>query len=254
MGKYRIGRRVGQGGFADVYTAYDTIEGVWIALKVPHEEASSTSVDLLRKEVKLTVKLDHPNILKIRNADEIDGQLVVAYPLGEESLASRLTRRIATASALDIFEQLLEALAYAHSRHVLHCDVKPDNIILFADGHAALGDFGLARVQMRTCVASGSGTLGFMAPEQAMGKPSLRSDVFSAALVLYRTLSGELPDWPFRWPLPGHARLKRKASPELIALLRRALSIEHRKRHANAGAMLRAYHRIPTKVRATSRR
>jgi serine/threonine protein kinase len=97
---------------------------------------------------------------------------------------------------------MIEAVAYAHRQRIIHCDIKPENFILFPDNRLRLTDFGIARVAQNTVAGSGSGTVGYMAPEQAMGKPSMRSDVFSLGLVIYRMLTGQLPEWPFEWPPP----------------------------------------------------
>jgi hypothetical protein len=145
--------------------------------------------------------------------------------------------------ALDLAAQLLGGLAYAHSRRIIHCDVKPDNLILFENHRLRLTDFGISKVAARTLAASGSGTVGYCSPEQAMGRPSFRSDVFSAGLVIWRMLSGELPSWPFDWPLPGLGRLSRKVDRGMIALLRRSLEVDHRKRFADARAMESAFRR-----------
>ena len=241
VGKYRILARLGDGGIASVYEAFDTVEGVRVALKVAAEDAPSVALAQLRSEIKIGLRLDHPNILRLRNADEIDGRLVLAYPLGIESLADRLRRRIAVRNALDLFEQVMEALAYAHGKRVFHGDIKPDNVILFEDGHACLADFGLARIADRTILASGSGTIGFMAPEQALGRPSIRSDVFAAGLLIYRMMSGHVAEWPYRWPLPHHSKVKRKLGADRMDVLRRALEVNHRRRYPNAESMLRAF-------------
>src|SRR5690606_16309985 len=131
-------------------------------------------------------RLDHPNILPIKNAEFIDDNFVVAFALGTGTLADRLSRRISPETALSYTDQILESLAYAHSQNIIHCDVKPENIILFPNHRSRLTDFGIAKVAMRRIKASGSGTVGYIAPEQAMGKPSFRSDVFSAGLILVR--------------------------------------------------------------------
>jgi hypothetical protein len=149
---------------------------------------------------------------------------------------------------MDYAEQMLAAVAYAHEQHVIHCDIKPDNLILFPEGRLMLTDFGIAKVALHTIRASGSGTIGYCAPEQAMGQPSFRSDVFSLGLVLYRMLSGQLPEWPFHWPPPGHERLRQKAHPELIALIRRAIEVDPYRRFANAGAVLAALRRCRQRV------
>ena len=241
LGKYKLKRRIARGGSADVFEAYDTIEGVSVALKVPHGDKANPDVRTdFDREVKVSAKLDHPNILTLKNADVIDGHLTVAYPMGEGSLDERLSYRMSTRKVLDYAEQLLEALAHAHEHRVIHCDVKPDNLILFAEGGLRLGDFGLAKSSVRTLQASSSGTLGYMAPEQAMGRPSARSDVFSAGLIIYRMLSGKLPDWPYKWPMPGLDRLRSKA-PDMIAFLQRALQLEARRRFRDGHHMLSAF-------------
>ena len=250
LGKYRVEKRLDQGGFADVYRAYDTIEGIRVALKIPQPELLSEALlDDFRHEVRLTARLDHPHILPIKNADYVDGYFVVVYLLGDGTLAHRLKRRISLAKAFDFAEQILDGLGYAHAHRILHCDVKPENFILF-DDHLRLSDFGISKIALRTMQASGSGTIGFMAPEQAMGRPSVRSDVFAAGLVLYRMFTGTLPEWPFDWPPPGFERARRRLHPDLIALLRRSLRVNPKHRFEDAQHMFEALVAIKAKVLA----
>ena len=245
VGQYRIEGRLGSGGFADVYRAYDTVEGIRVAIKVPHESLfGAQSTAPFRNEVRLVARLDHPCILPIKTAGVIDGHFVIVTPLGLESLADRMRRRIARATVLSYADQLVDALAYAHRRRVIHCDVKPENLLLFPENRLRLADFGLARVALRTLNASGSGTVGYLAPEQALGKPSRRSDVFSAALVIWHLCSGALPEWPFEWPYPGLERVRRGWSDTWVSMLRKALAVDDRKRYADAGQMLRALRRV----------
>jgi serine/threonine-protein kinase len=246
LGKYRIVRRVADGGFASVYDAYDTIENLHVALKVPHTETLSAEqlADLYR-EVRLTARLRHPNILSIKNAEHIGKVFSIAYPLGVESLLDRLGRRLGHRHAMAFAEQLLSAVAFAHEHRVIHCDIKPENVVLLNDEQVALTDFGIAKVALRTmAMSSVAGTLGYMAPEHAMGRPSYRSDVFSLGLVLWRLFSGKLPEWPFTFPLDGADRLKRAYSPEFIAVLERALLLDHKKRFANAMSFQNAFLRV----------
>ena len=182
IGKYRIERKLGEGAFAVVYRAHDTLEGLRVALKMPHPDLLDAELEEdFRKEIRLAARLQHPQILPLKSADVIEGRLVLAYPLGEKTLADRLRSRLSLATALDYSEQVIEAVAFAHEQRVIHCDIKPENLIL-ADGQLLLADFGIAKVAVRTIKASGSGTIGYCAPEQAMGQPSFRSDVF-----FYRT-------------------------------------------------------------------
>jgi serine/threonine protein kinase len=249
IGKYKLRARLANGPYATVFRALDTLEGVNVALKIPHKGlVTKESLDDFSREVRLAAKLDHPNILGLKTADFIDGHLVIALPLGEESLADRLARRLSLKTALDLGEQLLRAVAFAHERHVIHCDVKPDNLLLFADGRLRLTDFGISKVAHRTISASGAGTVGYMAPEQAMGRPSRRSDVFATGVVLWQMFSGQLPEWPFEWPLAGHEKLKTVLHPDMIALLRRSLEMKPIRRFEDAGQMLAAYLRAKPKV------
>ncbi len=245
LGKYRIEKRLGVGGFAVVYQAMDTIEGVRVAIKVPHETIVNEEILRdFRNEARVTAQLDHPNILPIKDASFIDDQFVIVSRLGEKTLDDRLRRRMSLETAMDYAEQMLEAVAYAHRMNVMHCDVKPENFIIFSGNRLRLGDFGIAKVAQRTIKASGSGTVGHMAPEQAMGRPSLKSDVFSLGLINYRMLAGHWPEWPYDWPTLGFKQLRRRAHPELIDFLRRAIEPSPRKRFRDADHMLRAFSRI----------
>ena len=250
LGKYRIEKRLSEGGFATVYQALDTIEGVRVALKIPHSVKLSDDVlKDFRTEVRLAARLDHPHILALKDASVIDDHLVIAFPLGQRTLADRLQKRLSLKSALEYAEQILDALAYAHEQRIIHCDVKPENMVLFEGDHLRLTDFGIAKIAMKTTVrGSGTGTIGYMAPEQAMGKPSQRSDVFSAGLIVYRMLAGEWPEWPYEWPPAGYARLRSRAHPDLIPFLRKAIDPNPRKRFRDATQMRNAFARLKPRV------
>jgi serine/threonine-protein kinase len=245
LDKYRIERKIAEGGFAAVYQAFDTLEGVRVALKIPHPHLVNRHVlDVFRREVRLAATLDHPNILPLKNASFIDGHLVVVFALGEKTLADRLRSRLALETVLDYTEQMLEGVAYAHDHWIVHCDIKPENLILFPDNRLRLTDFGIARVVLKTIKASGSGTVGYIAPEQAVGRPLFQSDVFSMGLITYRMLTGCLPEWPYRWPTAGIERLRRKAHPDLIQWLRKAIEPHPRDRFGDARQMLNALQRV----------
>jgi len=250
FGKFRIGRRIASGGFANVYRAYDTLEGIHVALKIPHAYMiAARALDDFLKEVRITARLEHPNILQIKNASYIEDEFVIVYPLGERTLGDRLENRLSLRTAMHYSEQMLEALAFAHRKKVIHCDIKPDNFILFPHDRLKLGDFGIAKLASRyTMSASGSGTVGYVAPEQALGKLSLRSDVFSVGLIIYRMLTGQLPSWPFEWPPPGYDRLRGKVHPDFIAFLRRSIEVDARKRYPSAVQMLANFKRVRGKV------
>ncbi len=250
IGKYRIEKKVGQGGFSSVYAAYDTIEGIRVALKIPHEiYVTEELLETFKKEVRLVAKLDHPNILQLKDASLIDNRLVVITLLGNQTLQDRLKKRISIEKAYDFSAQMISAVAYAHQRHLIHCDIKPENFILFDQDVLRLGDFGIAKVSYRTIQGSGTGTVGHIAPEQAMGKPSARSDVFSLGLIMYRMLTGHWPQFPFEWPFPGAIQLRRKfVHPDMIALVRRSLATKPRERFGDAIKLKKEFESILPKA------
>jgi len=247
LGKYRIEARLGEGGFATVYRARDTIEGIKVALKVPHPDlAGPRLIEDFHQEIRLTARLDHPGILPIKNASIIDGRLVIVSPLGSGTLAERLQRRLAPKTALNYTEQILEAVACAHRNKIVHCDLKPENFIMFPDNRVRLTDFGIAKLAWRrsTLIGSGTGTVGYLAPEQAFGRPTFASDVFAIGLLMYRMFGGHLPTWPYEWPPPGYDKLRRTVHPDMIALIYRATDFDHKKRFPDASRMLAAFKRV----------
>ena len=252
IGKYRILGRIASGPIADVYRAYDTIQNIKVALKIPKEDDRTGHEEFLH-EVRVQTKLRHPNILPVLNASYIDGHFVIAMELGGESLADRIERRTSMALALDLAGQGLAALAHAHDHNIIHCDVKPENFILFAGKQMKLGDFGFAKLSLRTLKASGSGTIDYIAPEQAMGRPKFQSDVFSMGLVLYRLFSGKLPEWPFDWPMAGYDKLSARVRPELIEVLKKAIQLDPTKRYRDAVQMQSDFERSHSHARKQKR-
>lgn len=257
LGKYRIERRLGSGGFASVYQAMDTVQGIRVAIKVPHARYTTEAVlTEFRKEIRTTAPLEHDNILPIKDASIIEDRLVVVFALGDETLQQRMMRRICLETAFDIAEQILKATALAHSHHVIHCDIKPENVIVFTGNRVRLADFGIAKVSQKTVQGGGTGTIGYMAPEQAMGKPSFRSDVFSIGLIVWRLLSGQWPEWPFEWPANGYAKLRGRIHPDFIDFMRRAIEINPRHRYRDAQQMLSIFLKLKNRTlrHAKSRR
>jgi serine/threonine-protein kinase len=248
IGKYRILGRIASGPLADVYRAYDTIQQIRVALKLPKDTAESGHAEILH-EVRVATKLRHPNILSVLNASYIDDHFVIAMELGSESLADRIERRTSTASKLDLAGQALAGLAHAHEHRIIHCDIKPENFILFDGKQLKLADFGFAKRCVRTLKASGSGTIDYIAPEQAMGRPKFQSDVFSMGLVLYRMFSGKLPEWPFEWPLAGYEQLEARVRPELIEILQRAIQLDPAERYRDAVQMQSDFERLHSGAR-----
>jgi serine/threonine-protein kinase len=245
LGKYRIERRISNGPIGAVYQALDTIHACRVALKIPYQSSMSEFyLSDFKREARLTARLEHPNILPIRDASYIDGRFVVVMPLGKESLDARMGRRLSTETALELTEQALASVAHAHRNKVIHCDIKPDNFIVFPGNRLKLTDFAFSKIAAHTLRASGSGTVGYIAPEQAVGRPMYQSDVFSLGLVVYELYTGYVPEWPYAWPPPGINRLRAKLAPKLVEWLRRAIEVRPEKRYKNAVVMYKEFKRL----------
>jgi serine/threonine-protein kinase len=204
LGSYEIVKELGRGGTATVYLATDRKHGRQVAVKVPHPElASLLGPDRFLREIRIAAQLQHPNILPLHDSGEVEGVLYYVMPYVEgESLRQCLARErtLPFTKALDISRQVADALAYAHDHGVVHCDIKPENILL-QSGHALVADFGIARAidaaagnrLSETGVAIG--TPAYMSPEQAAADPRIdcRTDIYSLGCVTYEMLGGHAP-------------------------------------------------------------
>jgi serine/threonine protein kinase len=261
LGKYQLERPIDRGAFAEVWRARDTVEDRRVALKVTHVEAvDEWGRKEIEKEARIVSSLDHPNIAGIRNADWIDGRFVIASDLAIANLAGWSRVRRSTAAALKVIRDVGAGLAYAHERRLIHRDVKPENILIYADGHAALADFGASRFSKGATRAhnTDAGTLGYMAPEQAYGRVRFASDVFSLGLIAYETLTGVLPMWPFEWPPERYDMFVLKAPEAVRPVLRKAAQFDPKKRYRDAGefhqALEAAFARADKPTKPKSRR
>ncbi len=242
LGKYALEKKLGSGSFATVWKARDTVENRRVALKVAHPDViAEWGQTAVEHEARIASRLDHPNIVAVRNADWVGGHFVMATDLAEKCLAEAPGIRRSGPLALRVIRDVTAGLAYAHSRNVLHRDVKPENILLFADKHAALTDFGVSRfARSATASYTEAGTLGYMAPEQAYGRPRLSSDVFSLGLIAYQLIAGVLPTWPFEWPPRNIDRFRERVPGPVQPVLRKAAEFEPQRRYADAIALHRA--------------
>jgi len=241
LGKYRLEKCLGESGTCEVWKAKDCVEEIWVALKIPLVGVNGERDNqALFREVRLVAQLRHPHILPVKNADIIDGHAVLATELSVGTLADR-SKPMAVRRIISIIAQVLDGLAYAHRHRLVHCDVTPSNIFLFPDGRAALGDFGISlKLKGRMATSDVYGTPGYVAPEQAYGRPTYRSDCFAVGLILYEYLTGVLPRWPFRWPLRGYKRLCERTSTAVVRFVKKSLSVDPVKRFADAEQMLSA--------------
>ena len=241
LGKYRLEKRLGTGGSCEVWKAKDRVEGIWVALKIPQVgDNGERDNKVLLREVRLITQLRHPHIMPVKNADIIDGYAVLATQLSVGTLAD-CSKPMSVRRIISIIGQILDGLGYAHRNRLVHCDVTPGNIFLFPNGRAALGDFGIClKLKGRMATVDDFGTPGYVAPEQAYGRPTYRSDCFSAALTLYEYITGILPRWPFHWPPRGYKRLRARTSIAFLKFMRKSLSVDPARRFANAQEMLTA--------------
>jgi predicted Ser/Thr protein kinase len=197
-GRYRIVALLGKGGMGEVYRADDLTLGQPVALKFLPEEASRDEglLERFRNEVRLARRVSHPNVCRVYDVGEIDGNtfFTMEYVDGED-LASLLRRigRLPQDKALDIARQLCAGIAAAHAKGVLHRDLKPANIMLDGRGQVVMTDFGLAGLTDQIHGADiRSGTPAYMAPEQLAGKEvTAQSDLYSLGLVLYEVFTGK---------------------------------------------------------------
>jgi beta-lactam-binding protein with PASTA domain/predicted Ser/Thr protein kinase len=200
-GRYRVLRRIGSGGMADVYCAEDTHLGRQVALKVLHRRFAQDQefVERFRREAKSAAGLSHPNVVGVFDRGEHEG----TYYIAMEFLQGRTLKDIVATEApldqqrvIDLGLQILQAAGFAHSHGVIHRDFKPHNVIVDEAGHAKVTDFGIARAGASEMTETGSimGTAQYLSPEQAQGHAvTATSDIYSIGVMLYEMLAGRLP-------------------------------------------------------------
>jgi serine/threonine-protein kinase len=259
--RYWIERELGRGGMATVYLARDLKHERRVAIKVlqPALAAVLGSERFLR-EIKLTAQLNHPHILPLLDSGEAGAVLYYVMPYVEgESLRDRLNRekQLPIEDALQIAQEIADALDYAHRHDLVHRDIKPENILL-ADRHAVVADFGIARAisaaggERLTETGVAVGTPEYMSPEQAGGGRALdgRSDLYALGCVLHEMLAGQPP---FTGPTvesvvhqhlsadpPDVTSMRRAVPEEIVRLLRRALGKAPADRPASGAALAQA--------------
>lgn len=198
-GRYRIVGLLGRGGMGEVYRADDLELGEPVALKfLPPEVTDGTTLALFRREVKVARSIAHPNICRVYDIGEVEGQVFLSMEfIDGEDLASLLRRigRLPPAKALQIARQLCAGLSAAHEQGVLHRDLKPANVMVDGRGRAKITDFGIAGLEHdfgeRHAV---EGTPAYQAPEQLLGREvTARSDLYALGLVMYEMFTGVRP-------------------------------------------------------------
>jgi serine/threonine protein kinase len=197
-GRYRIIALLGKGGMGEVYRADDLTLGQTVAMKFLPDEAASNEglLDRFRNEVRIARRVSHPNVCRVYDVGDVEGQtfFTMEYVDGED-LSSLLRRigRLPGDKAVEIGRQLCAGLAAAHAKGVLHRDLKPANIMLDGRGQVVITDFGLAGIAEDIRGAEvRSGTPAYMSPEQIAGtEVTMRSDIYALGLVLYEVFTGK---------------------------------------------------------------
>jgi serine/threonine-protein kinase len=255
-GRYRVLRRLGSGGMADVWLAEDTHLQRQVALKVLHRRFAQDRefVERFRREAESAAGLQHPNIVSVFDRGEFEGTYYIAMQYVEgPTLKQLIDSGLTPAEAVALIRQVLEAARFAHRHGVVHRDLKPQNVIVDGDGKAAVTDFGIARAGVSEITQTGSvmGTPHYLSPEQAQGLDvTAVSDLYSIGVILYEALTGRVP---FEADSAVAVAMKQvsqtpqrpssinpQVSPALDAVVMRALEKEPGERFQSADAFIAA--------------
>jgi serine/threonine-protein kinase len=251
-GRYRLDEKVGAGGMSTVYRAFDTTLERPVAIKLLHREiaADSDQIERFRREARAVAQLSHPHIVTVIDAGEDDGRpyIVFEYVPGE-TLKERIKKagRLPVSEAVAYGIEIARALGCAHGNNIVHRDVKPQNVLVDAEGRAKVTDFGIARsLDEEGLTADGRvlGTTDYVSPEQALGHPvSGQSDLYSLGIVLYEMLTGEVPFKGenqvavamkhVREALPDVQSKRPEISAALASVIDRATSKDLKRRYAS---------------------
>jgi eukaryotic-like serine/threonine-protein kinase len=268
-GRYRILRKLGSGGMANVYLAEDEDLGRRVAIKILNDRYANDEsfIERFRREAKSAASLSHPNIVSIYDRGEAEGTYYIAMEVIEgRSLKELILTRgaVPVHQAVEYARQLLEALRFAHRHGIIHRDIKPHNVLVSADergksqdSRLKVTDFGIARHGASQMTEAGSimGTAQYLSPEQARGAPvTAASDLYSAGIVLYELLTGKVPfggdsaieiamKHVNELPRPP-SQLRSEIPPELDQIVLRALAKEPQDRYQTAEEFIEDLERL----------
>jgi eukaryotic-like serine/threonine-protein kinase len=255
-GRYRVLRKLGAGGMADVWLAEDQHLQRQVALKVLHRHFAQDRefVARFQREAEAAAALQHPNIVSVYDRGEVDGTSYIAMQYVEgPTLKELIERGLTPEQAVMLIRQVLEAARAAHRHGIVHRDLKPQNVIVNDEGKALVTDFGIARAGVSEITQTGSvmGTPHYLSPEQAQGyEVSSVSDLYSIGVLLYEALTGSVP---FEGESAVAVAMKQvsqtpqrpssinpRVSPALDAVTMRALEKEPGQRFQSADAFIAA--------------
>jgi eukaryotic-like serine/threonine-protein kinase len=267
-GRYRLDAQIGRGGMSTVYRAFDTVLERPVAIKLMHAQFASDSdhLERFRREARAVAQLNHPHIVTVIDAGEeisrdgagADGNAGAPYIVLEYVQGETLKDVIRREGPLDITQaiayaiEIARALGAAHERMIVHRDVKPQNVLIGAEGGAKITDFGIARSLSEeglTLAGRVLGTTDYVSPEQALGQPVTgQSDLYSLGVVLYEMLTGEVPfrgDSPVavamrhvREDVPDVQNLRPGVSAAAASVVDRAVSKDLHTRYPDAATMV----------------
>jgi beta-lactam-binding protein with PASTA domain/predicted Ser/Thr protein kinase len=217
-GRYKIVRKLGAGGMADVYLAEDQELGRRVAIKILNDRhaADDQFIERFRREAKNAAGLSHPNIVSIYDRGEAEGTYYIAMEfLDGRSLKELIVGRgpAPIKTAVEYTRQILAAIGFAHKHGIVHRDIKPHNVLVGPEGRVKVTDFGIARsgASQMTEVGSIIGTAQYLSPEQARGAPvDQTSDLYSVGVVLFELLTGQVP---FTGDTPLEIAMKHLSEP-----------------------------------------
>ncbi|NJN93969.1 MAG: serine/threonine protein kinase [Anaerolineales bacterium] len=263
LGRYHLVERLGQGGMADVYKAYQAALARYVAVKIIHSHLAEDEefIERFETEAMAVAGLHHSNIVQVFDfAREDDLYYMVMEFVEGSTLEAELKNYkerhelLPLAETAAIFESLADAIDYAHEREVVHRDLKPANIMFTPRRRVVLTDFGIARIMSMPSYTSKNAVIGtpaYMSPEQAQGETvDKRSDIYSLGVILYEMVTGQIPfegDHPIAivlklvnesWPLP--TSLNPDLSPAVEQVIVKAMSKNPADRYQSAGEMAQA--------------
>lgn len=258
-GRYQLLEKIGMGGMAIVYKAMDDLLSRYVAIKILREEYKENEEFIRRFKVEsqAAASLSHQNIVQIYDVGEEEGiHYIVMELLEGETLKSYMKskeEKLSLKEAMNFSMQICRALEHAHSKHVVHRDIKPHNIVLTASGKIKVADFGIARVANNNTtvdsITHAVGSAHYLSPEQARGGyTDHKSDIYSLGVVMYEMFTGKLPFDAeesisiVMQHIHEEAPLPSEIDPDIPegieAIIMRAMSKEQRLRYENAGQIL----------------